>query len=55
LITEWPVEDEASAIWIFIDYRRRWLVEDTIKFTKTTLGMEEVQVLNFEAEYNVVP
>ena len=54
LITDWPVEDEASAIRIFIDYRRRWSVEDTFKFTKTTLGMEEVQVLDFEAVRNLV-
>lgn len=49
LITDWPVEDEASAIRIFIYYRRRWSVEDTFKFTKTTLGMEGVQMLGFEA------
>jgi hypothetical protein len=54
LITDWPVEDEASAIRIFIDYRRRWSVEDTFKFTKTTLGMEEVQMLDFEAVRNLV-
>ena len=54
LITDWPVEDEASAIRIFIDYRRRWSVEDTFKFTKTTLGMEEVQLLDFEAVRNLV-
>jgi hypothetical protein len=54
LITDWPVEDEASALRIFIDYRRRWSVEDTFKFTKTTLGMEEVQLLDFEAVRNLV-
>jgi hypothetical protein len=54
LITDWRVEDETSAIRIFIDYRRRWSVEDTFKFTKTTLGMEEVQVLDFEAVRNLV-
>jgi hypothetical protein len=54
LITDWPVEDEASAIRIFIDYRRRWSVEDTFKFSKTTLGMEEVQLLDFEAVRNLV-
>jgi len=54
LITDWPVEDEASAIRIFIDYRRRWSVEDTFKFTKTTLGMEAVQMLDFEAVRNLV-
>jgi hypothetical protein len=54
LITDWPVEDEASATRIFIYYRRRWSVEDTIKFAKTTLGMEEVQMLDFEAVRNLV-
>lgn len=49
LITDWPVVDEASAIRIFIYYRRRWSVEDTFKFTKTALGMEGVQMLDFEA------
>jgi Transposase DDE domain len=54
LITDWPVEDEASAVRIFIAYRRRWSVEDTFKFIKTTLGMEEVQLLDFEAVRNLV-
>ncbi len=49
LITDWPVEDEASAFWVFIYYRRRWSVEDTFKFAKTTLGLEGVQMLDFEA------
>ena len=54
LITDWPVEDEASAIRIFIYYRRRWSVEDVFKFAKTSLGMEEVQMLDFEAVRNLV-
>jgi hypothetical protein len=49
LITDWPVEDEASAVRIFIIYRRRWSVEDTFKFIKTVLGMESVQLLDFDA------
>jgi len=54
LITDGPVEDEASAICIFIYYRRRWSVEDVFKFTETSLGMEEVQMLDFEAVPNLV-
>lgn len=49
LITDWPVIDAASAVRIFILYRRRWSVEDTFKFVKTVLGMESVQVLDFDA------
>jgi hypothetical protein len=54
LITDWPVIDEASAARIFIIYRRRWSVEDTFKFIKTVLGMESVQVLDFEAVRTLV-
>lgn len=49
LITDWPVNDQVSAVQVFIYYRRRWSVEDTFKFIKTTLGMESVQILAFEA------
>jgi hypothetical protein len=49
LITDWPVIDEASAVRIFIFYRRRWSVEDAFKFIKTVLGMESVQMLDFDA------
>jgi len=49
LLTDLPVVDEASAVHIFIIYRRRWAVEDTFKFIKTVLGMESVQLLDFDA------
>lgn len=54
LITDWPVEDEQSAVRIFIFYRRRWSVEDTFKFVKTALGMEAVQILDFEGVRTLV-
>jgi hypothetical protein len=54
LITDWSAEDEQSAVRIFIFYRYRWSVEDTFKFVKTVLGMEEVQVLDFEAVRTLV-
>jgi hypothetical protein len=46
LITDWPVEDEESAVRIFRMYRQRWAVEDSFKFTKEVLGWEEVQLLD---------
>ncbi|MBN1668716.1 MAG: transposase [Anaerolineales bacterium] len=49
LITGWPMVDEASVIRVFIYYRRHWSVEDTLQFTKTALGMESVQMLDFDA------
>lgn len=48
LITDWPVEDAESAVHIFRMYRQRWAVEDSFKFTKQTLGWEEVQLLDLE-------
>jgi hypothetical protein len=49
LLTDWAVTDAESAVRIFIFYRRRWAVEDTFKFIKTSFGIEEVQMLSFEA------
>lgn len=49
LLTDWPVGDAASAVRIFIFYRRRWSVEDTFKFVKTCFGVEAVRMLAFEA------
>ncbi len=46
LITDWPVEDAASAVRIFRMYRQRWAVEDSFKFIKGVLGWEEVQLLD---------
>jgi hypothetical protein len=48
LLTDWPVEDAASAVRIFTMYRQRWSVEDSFKFLKTCLGWEEVQLLDLE-------
>jgi hypothetical protein len=48
LITDWLVEDAESAVRIFRMYRQRWAVEDSFKFTKQTLGWEEVQLLDLE-------
>jgi len=49
LLTDWAVTDAESAVRIFRFYRRRWAVEDTFKFIKTSFGIEEVQMLSFEA------
>lgn len=54
LITDWPVGDEQSALRIFIFYRRRWAVEDTFKFIKNAFGIEDVQMLDFQAVQNLV-
>jgi hypothetical protein len=49
LVTDWPVETEAEAMRIFCMYRQRWGIEDSFKFTKTCLGWDEVQVLDWQA------
>jgi len=54
LLTDWPVEDAASAVRIFRMYRQRWAVEDSFKFTKDCLGWEDVQVLDLEAVRTLV-
>jgi hypothetical protein len=54
LLTDWPVTDAESALRIFIFYRRRWAVEDTFKFIKTSFGIEDVQMLSFDAIRNLV-
>lgn len=54
LLTDWSVTDADSAVRIFRFYRRRWAVEDTFKFIKTSFGIEEVQMLSFEAVQRLV-
>lgn len=54
LLTDWPVVDAQSVTRIFIFYRRRWAVEDTFKFIKTSFGVEEVQMMDFESIRNLV-
>lgn len=54
LLTDWSVADADSAVRIFRFYRRRWAVEDTFKFIKTSFGIEEVQMLSFEAVQRLV-
>jgi hypothetical protein len=54
LLTDWPVVDAHSARRCFIRYRRRWSVEDTHKFIKAAFGIEEVQMLDFQAVRNLV-
>ena len=54
LLTDWPVVDADSALRVFIFYRRRWAVEDAFKFIKTSFGIEDVQVLGFQAVRNLV-
>ncbi len=49
LVTDWPVESEAEAVRIFCMYRQRWGIEDSFQFTKTCLGWEQVQVLDWQA------
>ncbi len=54
LLTDWPVEDEQSALRIFIMYRERWAAEDSFKVTKACVGWEEVQVLDWQALQTLV-
>lgn len=54
LLTDWPVTDADSALRIFRFYRQRWAVEDTFKFVKTALGVEEVQMLHLQAVRTLV-
>jgi Transposase DDE domain len=54
LLTDWPVNSPDSARRVFIFYRQRWSVEDTFKFVKTCFGMEQVQMLSFEAVRTLV-
>jgi hypothetical protein len=48
LLNDWAVTDAESAVRIFRFYRRRWAVEDTFKFIKTSFGIQEVPMLSFE-------
>lgn len=49
LITDWPGETEAQAMRLFCMYRQRWAIEDSFTCTKTCLGWEGVQVLDWQA------
>jgi hypothetical protein len=49
LLTDHPVTDSERALRIFRMYRQRWAVEDAFKFSKETLGWEEVQLLDLAA------
>src|SRR5260370_18740172 len=55
LVTDWPVENEAQAKRLFGMYRQRWEIEDSFKLTKTCLGWEQVQVLDWQAIKTLVP
>jgi hypothetical protein len=48
LLTDWPIEDEESALRVFRMYRERWAIEDCYKFTKQVLGWEDVQLMDLE-------
>jgi Transposase DDE domain len=48
VVTDWPVETEAQAKRIWVMYRQRWAVEDSLKFVKDCLGWEDVQVLDMQ-------
>jgi hypothetical protein len=54
VLTDWPVEDEQSAVRIFTMYRERWAAQDSFKFTKECLGWEEVQVLDWQVLQTLV-
>lgn len=54
LLTDWLVANATDIVRIFRYYRRRWAVEDTFKFIKTSFGIEEVQMLSFEAVRRLV-
>src|SRR5450755_1627387 len=54
VLTDWPVQDEQSAVRIFMMYRERWAAEDSFKVTKECLGWEEVQVLDWQALQTLV-
>jgi hypothetical protein len=54
LLTDWPVEDEKSALRVFTMYRERWAAEDSFKVTKECVGWEEVQVLDWQALQTLV-
>jgi hypothetical protein len=54
LLTDWPVEDEESALRVFTMYRERWAIEDCYKFTKQVLGWEDVQLMDLEGVRTLV-
>lgn len=54
LLTDWPEEDEQSAMRIFIMYRERWAAEDSFKVPKECLGWEEVRGLDWQALQTLV-
>jgi hypothetical protein len=49
LLTDRPVETAAQAAEVFRMYCQRWAIEDAFKVAKTCLGLEDVQVLHFDA------
>lgn len=49
LLTDRPVETAEQAAEIFRMYCQRWGIEDAFKVAKTCLGLEDVQVLGYEA------
>ena len=49
LLTSLPVEPGVDAGQVVRLYLRRWTIEDVFSWTKTALGWEDVQVLDYEA------
>lgn len=49
LLTDHPVTTAEEATTIFRMYSQRWAIEDAFKVAKTCLGLEDVQVLGYDA------
>lgn len=49
LLTDRPVETADQAAEIYRMYCQRWAIEDAFKVAKTCLGLEDVQVLGYDA------
>ncbi len=54
LLTDQAVTTAEQAQRVFQQYRQRWAIEDTFRYTKECLGWEEVQVLHFQAVRRLV-
>jgi hypothetical protein len=56
LLTNLPLRRSFKAVWRVVRmYLRRWAVEETIRYVKTTYDLENVRVLNYPGLQNLLP
>lgn len=56
LLTTEPLRDSFKCLWHWVRaYLKRWAIEETIRYVKTSYDLENVRVLNYQGLQNLMP